>query len=213
MKIIKMVLGEVQTNCYILYKEDTKEGIIIDPSDNANKIIDRLSQEGISPKAIILTHGHFDHIMAAPKLVEKYGIPVYGYVEEASVVKDPILNASYLINKKFSMELTDLFYDGDILELAGFSLKVIHTPGHTRGSVCFYLEDRDVLFCGDTLFYQSIGRTDLPTGNQMQLLRSIEEHLLALPDDTICYSGHGIVTTIGDERMNNPFIRTDAIWD
>lgn len=213
MKIIKMVLGEVQTNCYVLYNEESKEGIIIDPSNNPSKIINKLEEEGIKPVVILLTHGHFDHIMAAPKLMEHFGIEVHGYVEEASLVKDPILNAAYLINSKFTMELSQVFHEGDILEFAGFQLKVIHTPGHTKGSVCFHLEDKDVLFSGDTLFYQSVGRTDLPTGDGMMLLRSIEKKLLALADETICYPGHGIVTTIGDERKYNPFIHSDAIWD
>lgn len=213
MKIGNILLGEVQTNCYIISNEETKEGIIVDPSDNSQLIIRKLEEGNINPVAILLTHGHFDHIMAGPKLCEHYNIPMYGYVEEGELVKDPILNGAYLIGSKFTMKLSHFFKDGDELLLAGYKIKVIHTPGHTKGSVCFYIQDENVLISGDTLFYNSVGRTDLPTGDGMMLLRSIEKKLMALPEETKVYPGHGMGTSIGYEKKNNPFIHSDAIWD
>lgn len=213
MKIETILLGAVQTNCYIISNEETKECIIIDPSDSSGLMIKKLEEANINPVAILLTHGHFDHIMAGPKLSEHYKIPMYGYIEEGELVKDPILNAAYLIGSKFTMKLSHFFKDGDELLLAGYKIKVIHTPGHTKGSVCFYIEDEKVLISGDTLFYNSVGRTDLPTGDAMMLLRSIEKKLMALPEDTKVYPGHGMVTSIGYEKKNNPFIQSESIWD
>ncbi len=213
MKIGTILLGDVKTNCYIISNEETKEGIIIDPGDNAGLIIKKLEEDNIKPVGILLTHGHFDHIMAGPKLSEHYDIPMYGYIEEGELVKDFILNAAYLIGSKFTMKLSHFFNDGDELLLAGYKLKVIHTPGHTKGSVCFYIEDENVLISGDTLFYNSVGRTDLPTGDGMMLLRSIEKILMALPEETKVYPGHGALTSIGYEKKNNPFIHPETIWD
>ena len=153
-----MVLGPVQTNCYFLINEDTKEVLIVDPADRAQKIIEWINSEGLKPVAILLTHGHFDHIMGVQGVKKEYGIPVYASKDEVEVLADPQINVSTMMGAYLSMKADELFSDGDVLELAGMKLKVISTPGHTIGSVCFYMEEEKVLISGDTLFEASVGR-------------------------------------------------------
>ena len=190
-----MVLGMVGTNCYVLINNESKEVVLFDPADHADKIISYLEREELKPVAILLTHGHFDHIMAAPELAKHFEIPVYAHELEQEVLKNSHYNACAMIGKQFSMEADQLVKDGDVLNLAGMEIKVIHTPGHTQGGVSYYMDEVKVLICGDTLFESSIGRTDLPTSNQHQMLKSIDK-LLNLPPDTKVYPGHGKETTI-----------------
>lgn len=140
-----MVLGPVQTNCFFLINEDTKELLIIDPADRAQGIIDWIQSEGLKPVAILLTHGHFDHIMAVEGLRKEYQIPMYASKDEVEVLANPQLNVSTMMGAYVSMKADELFADGDVLELAGMKLKVISTPGHTIGSVCFYIEEEKML--------------------------------------------------------------------
>ena len=191
-EIKMMVLGPVQTNCFFLINEDTKELLIIDPADRAQGIIDWIQSEGLKPVAILLTHGHFDHIMAVEGLRKEYQIPQ--------------LNVSTMMGAYVSMKADELFADGDVLELAGMKLKVISTPGHTIGSVCFYIEEEKMLISGDTLFEASVGRTDFPTGSSRQLIHSIKTRLFILPEDVNVFPGHGEVTSIAYEKTHNPFI-------
>ena len=155
-----MVLGPVQTNCFFLINEDTKEVLIIDPADRAQKIIEWINSEGLKPVAILLTHGHFDHIMGMAGVKNEYHIPVYASKDEVEVLANPQLNVSTMMGAYISLTADELFADGDVLELAGMKLKVISTPGHTIGSVCFYMEEEKVLISGDTLFEASVGRSD-----------------------------------------------------
>ena len=201
-----MVLGPVQTNCYFLINEDTKEVLIVDPADRAQKIIEWINSEGLKPVAILLTHGHFDHIMGVQGVKKEYGIPVYASKDEVEVLADPQINVSTMMGAYLSMKADELFSDGDVLELAGMKLKVISTPGHTIGSVCFYMEEEKVLISGDTLFEASVGRSDFPTGSSRQLLESIKTRLFVLPDDTDVFPGHGGTTNIAYEKAHNPFI-------
>ena len=147
-----MVLGPVQTNCYFLINEDTKEVLIVDPADRAQKIIEWINSEGLKPVAILLTHGHFDHIMGVQGVKKEYGIPIYASKDEVEVLANPQINVSTMMGAYLSMKADELFSDGDVLELAGMKLKVISTPGHTIGSVCFYMEEEKVLISGDTLW-------------------------------------------------------------
>lgn len=201
-----MVLGPVQTNCYFLINEDTKEVLIVDPADRAQKIIEWINSEGLKPVAILLTHGHFDHIMGVQGVKKEYGIPVYASKDEVEVFADPQINVSTMMGAYLSMKADELFSDGDVLELAGMKLKVISTPGHTIGSVCFYMEEEKVLISGDTLFEASVGRSDFPTGSSRQLIESIKTRLFVLPDDTDVFPGHGGTTNIAYEKAHNPFI-------
>ncbi len=213
MKIQTIVLGAVKTNCYFIINEDTKETIIIDPSDDVNKIIKKVEESNLVPVGILLTHGHFDHIMAVPGVSMHFNIPVYAHIMDRDLAGDAILNGGYLIQSNFTLKLENFLTDGEEISLAGFKIKVIHTPGHTGGSVCYYLYEEGVLISGDTLFYNSVGRTDMPTGDGRVLLHSIEKKLMLLPNETKVYPGHGMSTTIGYERINNPFIHADAMWE
>jgi len=205
-EIKMMVLGPVQTNCFFLINEDTKELLIIDPADRAQGIIDWIQSEGLKPVAILLTHGHFDHIMAVEGLRKEYQIPMYASKDEVEVLANPQLNVSTMMGAYVSMKADELFADGDVLELAGMKLKVISTPGHTIGSVCFYIEEEKMLISGDTLFEASVGRTDFPTGSSRQLIHSIKTRLFILPEDVNVFPGHGEVTSIAYEKTHNPFI-------
>lgn len=201
-----MVLGPVQTNCYFLINEDTKEVLIVDPADRAQKIIEWINSEGMKPVAILLTHGHFDHIMGVAGVKKEYNIPIYASRDEVEVLANPQINVSTMMGAYMSMKADELFSDGDVLELAGMKLKVISTPGHTIGSVCFYMEEEKVLISGDTLFEASVGRSDFPTGSSRQLIESIKTRLFVLPDDTDVFPGHGGTTSIAYEKAHNPFI-------
>ena len=205
-EIKMMVLGPVQTNSFFLINEDTKELLIIDPADRAQGIIDWIQSEGLKPVAILLTHGHFDHIMAVEGLRKEYQIPMYASKDEVEVLANPQLNVSTMMGAYVSMKADELFADGDVLELAGMKLKVISTPGHTIGSVCFYIEEEKMLISGDTLFEASVGRTDFPTGSSRQLIHSIKTRLFILPEDVNVFPGHGEVTSIAYEKTHNPFI-------
>lgn len=213
MKIYSYPLGMIYTNCYIVTNEDTKEGLIIDPSDQAADIKARIQELEITPVAILLTHGHFDHIMAAKDLKETYHIPVLAGEKEKAMLEDYNLNGTLSVGRNYTLSADRLLKDGEELTLGGLKIKVIHTPGHTAGSVCYYFEKEKVLLSGDTLFLESVGRTDMPTGNTHDLLESLNRKLMLLPDDVIVYPGHGDKTAIGYEKANNPFIGSRNMWD
>ena len=172
---------------------------MIDPADHPERIADICKSSGLTPAAILLTHGHFDHIMAAEGVKNAFGIPVYAGAEEKKLLSDPLLNGSAMIGENISMTADQWLNDGDILELAGFRIDVIATPGHTAGSVCYYFRDENILISGDTLFCGGIGRTDLPTGSYPSIVRSIGRKLLTLPRDTKVYPGHDEPTDIASE--------------
>lgn len=201
-----IVLGMVQTNCYILSKPQLKEAIVIDPADHAEKIESYLIENDLVCKGILLTHGHFDHILAAKDLCEATKAPIHALEAEAKLLKDSKMNSSYQIRRDCSLIPDVILKDQEIIHLAGFNIMVIHTPGHTGGGVCYYFKDHGLLFSGDTLFRGDIGRTDLPTGDYRALLESISNKLMLLEDMVNVYPGHGMPTTIGYERENNDYI-------
>ncbi|WMJ89597.1 MBL fold metallo-hydrolase [Anaerocolumna sp. MB42-C2] len=213
MKIQSYVLGLVSTNCYIISNENTKEAIIIDPADQAQVISDKLNEQGLHPVTIVLTHGHFDHIMAAESLAKRYNIPVIAGEAEKELLADSDLNGGYMIRKNITLKADQYVRDKEQITLAGLKIQLIHTPGHTAGGMCYYFEKEKVLISGDTLFLESIGRTDLPTGNAATLIDSIKQKLMVLPDDVEIYPGHGDRTTIGYERTHNPYIGDNDFWD
>lgn len=201
-----MIVGAVATNCYLAMNTKTKEALIIDPGDSAKRIAEIIKEEGVTPVAVLLTHGHFDHAMAAEELAGEFQIPIYAHEKEQETLETPRINLSGMIGQSLTFHADNYVKDGDVLNLAGFEIKVLHTPGHTLGGVCYYLEKEKVLFSGDTLFCQSVGRTDFPTGSSSTLIRSIKEKLMPLADDINVYTGHEDMTTIGMERKYNPFL-------
>ncbi|WP_312202936.1 MBL fold metallo-hydrolase [Anaerospora hongkongensis] len=206
MKIIRMEVGSLGTNCYIAYCEDTKEAAIIDPGGDAGEIIAVIGREALKPVCIINTHGHADHILANNKVKEATGVPVYIHGDDADMLVNAQKNLSSFIGKgQTCLPADKILADGDTIAIGKFNLEVIHTPGHSPGGIC--LKSELVLFSGDTLFAESIGRTDFPGGSYRQLISNIKERLMLLPDETKVYPGHGPDTTIGWERKMNPFIQ------
>ena len=198
--IEQMVLGAVSTNAWLVKNKETGEMIIIDPADNAEKIIRKIELMEGNPTAILLTHGHFDHMLAAATLREQYKIPVYAMTAEQEVLESAENNLSAYWATPYTMTADEWLVNGSKLSLAGFDILVLHTPGHTVGSCCFYIKDESVLFSGDTLFAGSIGRTDFPTSSGRQMKESLRKILTGLPEDTRVCPGHNEETTIGYEK-------------
>ena len=199
------VLGIVGTNVYLLKNKETSEALIIDPADSPDEII-RLCEESDSvPAAILLTHGHFDHMAAADKLAEDLDLPIYAYSGENALMRDPWANGSASLAGFRTVCTADReVTEGQMLKLAGFRIKVLHTPGHTAGSCCYYLPDEKILVSGDTLFRGSYGRTDLETGSTAAIIRSVRRLLKEIPEDTVVLPGHMGQTTIAFEKKYNP---------
>lgn len=206
LEVKHLTVGMIGTNCYLAVNTMTKETVIIDPGDEAKRIDRLIRENGYIPRAILLTHGHFDHVMAVDALSAEYGLKVYAHELERETLEDPVMNVSGMMGSTQTFHATDCIRDGELLTLAGYTFQVLLTPGHTRGGVCYYLASEHVLFSGDTLFAGSVGRTDFPGGSMSTLIGSIREKLLALPDETVVYPGHMEVTTIGAERTGNMFL-------
>ena len=201
-----MVLGMVSTNCYLVYNNDTKEGVVVDPADNGAYILNKCSELGVTPVAVLLTHGHFDHAGGAAEVAAHFGIKVYAEEHERETLDDPKLNLSGWTGAETTYHADVFLKDEQEFDLAGFHIRVLFTPGHTVGGCCYYFAYQDTLFPGDTLFAQSVGRTDFPKGSASALIRGIKEKLLPLPDEVTVYTGHNDTTTIGTERRYNPYL-------
>ena len=201
-----MMLGVVGTNCYIVSNDDTKETVVIDPGDEAGKVNDFLKKNELTPKAVLLTHGHFDHIMGVDGVRDAWQVPVYVSEPEKVLMEDPSLNGCGMIGRSVSVRADKFLKDKEEVTFGGMLFEVIYTPGHTGGGACYYMPQTKLLFSGDTLFQGSVGRTDLPTGSMSTLVRSIKERLVNLPEDTKVLPGHGPSSTIGEEKKYNPYL-------
>lgn len=203
MTIRQCVVGPVYTNCYFLMNWETGELLIVDPGDMAEKIIAMVGAMQGVPTAILLTHGHFDHILAVDEIRKKYKIPVYASKKEEKLLQTPYMNLS---EEGVSLKADVLLTDDQTFEAAGFSVQMIATPGHTSGSCCYYFAEEAVLISGDMLFSGSVGRTDFPTGSMSEIRASLHKLLEMLPEKTVVLPGHGEHTTIEYEKRYNPFV-------
>lgn len=205
-KIGRMVLSFCMTNCYFLYREGEKDCILIDPADQGGHIYNALTKHGFIIQGILLTHGHFDHIWGSKEVKELSGAKLYAYENEKEVLNNAKLNVSAGVSRPYTEDADVYLEDGQEVTIAGMTCKCIATPGHTKGSCCYYFEEAGFLISGDTLFQDSVGRTDLPTGSMKALVASVKEKLFVLPEETKVYPGHGDSTTIGYEKKYNSFI-------
>lgn len=206
LRVEQYVVGPVQTNCYFAINDETKEVLIIDPGASGKRLAEIVEKEKLNPVAILLTHGHFDHAGAAVELAEHFHIEIYAEEHEKETLENPALNLSGWEGKETAYHADQYLKDEQEIDLAGFHIRVLFTPGHTVGGCCYLFPYQNAVFAGDTLFAQSVGRTDFPKGSAAQLIRAIEEKLLVLPDDVTVYTGHNEITTIGTERMYNPYL-------
>lgn len=204
-----IVVGPIQANCYIAGCEKTGRGVVIDPGAEPERVLQALKELGLSVSLVLNTHGHVDHIGANDAVKRNTSAVVCIHQADAAMLPDPAKNLSSMMVERVACEPADrLLSDGDELRVGDLMFKVIHTPGHTPGSVCFLCQD--VLFSGDTLFNMSVGRHDFPGGSAQDLARSIRERLFVLPDDTTVLPGHGSSTNIGREKRSNPFVGQNA---
>ena len=210
MMLQKIQVGPFQVKCYLYFDEASSDTVIIDPGAEDDRIIEQITEANLEPRAILLTHGHGDHIAAVAAIKDKYKIPLYIGRGEEELLANPSANVSALFANPIVAPSADHLLDDEQMVSAGnISLKVLSTPGHSPGGVCYLDETQGFLFCGDTLFYGSVGRTDFPGCSHERLIASINDKIMKLPDNIVCYPGHGPETTVGSERTNNPFLRGD----
>lgn len=208
MDIKKMVLGNLNNNTYIVISDHKKSAVIIDPSYEPERIIEYLAGLGLTLKAILITHGHFDHVAAAPMIKRHLNVPIITHTDEAKIMEDPIKNLStYFLSKEIVASADTFIKDNEIIDFGdGLVFKTIIVPGHSIKSVCYYNQENDVVFTGDTLMAGSVGRTDYYNGSSDDLTKAICDRLMFLAKDTVVYPGHGLETTIGHEKLYNPYI-------
>lgn len=210
MKVDTIVLGDFQTNSYVVRAtEETVDCVIVDTGLSAQVLIDFLVENSLNPTAVIFTHGHADHIAGLNLLREKRPeIKVAIHTDDAEMLTDPMKNLSIMTGNSFTSQPAEIVIrEDETIEFAGITFETFHTPGHTPGGICLYCRSEGVVFAGDTLFADSIGRTDFPGGNYAQLIESIKSKLLLLPDETKVYTGHGPDTTIGYEKQHNQYLQ------
>ncbi len=206
-QIKTVVVGPFQVNCYLVMNTRTKTGVIVDPGAEAERIAQAIERLEMTPQAVLLTHGHGDHIAAVTELVERFGLQLYVGRDDADLLTDPHANVSALLGMPVTTSEPDhLVDDEQLITVAGIEFLVLAVPGHTPGGVSYLLQREGKLLCGDSVFHGSIGRTDLPGGSHEQLVRSIHEKIMRLPDEVVLYPGHGPQTTVGAERISNPFL-------
>ncbi len=209
MILVRLVVGPLQVNCYILADEKTKDAVIIDPGDDADEILRVVREKGLKVRYLVNTHAHFDHVGANKKIKEETGAQLLLHEKDAVVLKNSISHAAvFNLTTTASPEADRYIQHGDVITAGEISLRVMHTPGHSPGGIS--LVEHGMVFTGDALFAGSVGRADLPGGDLMMLIKAIKTHLLTLPDETRVFPGHGPDTTIGDERRDNPFLNSES---
>jgi hydroxyacylglutathione hydrolase len=205
--VVVLPVGLLETNCYLAACPQSKEGVIIDPGGNPERILAEVERRGLSIRYVLNTHGHFDHTDANGAIVRATGAPLAIHAGDRPLLQAAGGAAIFGLPAEAGPPPDLELNDGDELAVGTLCLQVLHTPGHTPGHVCFYEAGAGVLFDGDLLFRRGVGRTDLPGGNWTQLLDSIQRVVFALPDETVVYSGHGPATTVGEEKRLNPWLR------
>lgn len=202
-----LAVGPLQCNCSIVGDETSREALVIDPGDDVGDVLSILQKHGLKLKQIVVTHAHIDHVGGAMKLKAKTGAPILLNQNDHALLKVLDVQASWLGMRPPEPVVVDhSLTDGDNLTVGGITADVLHTPGHTEGSICLYFPAHRKLIAGDTLFAGSIGRTDLPGGSYEKIISSLHDRVLALPDETVVVPGHGPLTSIGEERETNPFL-------
>jgi hydroxyacylglutathione hydrolase len=200
-------VGPLQCNCSIIGDETTHEAMVIDPGDDIDDIVAIIEQHKLQVKQIVITHAHIDHVGGAMKLRARTGAPILLNQNDYALLKMLDVQASWLgMQNPGKVEIEAGLAHDQTLRAGSLAAHVLHTPGHTEGSVCLYFPAQKLLIAGDTLFARSIGRTDLPGGSFEKIIRSLHDRVLPLPDDTVVFPGHGPTTTIGEEREENPFL-------
>ncbi len=203
-----IAVGPLQCNCSVIGDESTREAMVIDPGDDIEMVMQAVRKHRLTVKQIVITHAHIDHVGGATRLKQLTGAPILLNENDNALLKMLGVQASWLgMKPPEDVEIDRGIASGDLVKAGALEAQVIHTPGHTEGSVCLYFAPQEMLIAGDTLFAGSIGRTDLPGGSYDSIMRSLHEHVLALPDETLVIPGHGPATTIGDERLANPFLQ------
>ena len=199
-------LGALPTNTYLVWNTETRECVLIDPSDGCEQIERRLREKDLKPAAIYITHGHDDHIGSVNDLKRRYGLLVYMMKEEEEFTESVQYNLSMVFGHPRVIEPDMFFVDGQEVSVLGTKMRALLTPGHTPGGGCYYFPEEKMVFTGDTLFCESVGRSDFPGGSASALIRSIRDKLMTLPDDVSVLPGHGPLSNIGHERRYNPFL-------
>lgn len=208
MKVVILPVGLLETNCYIVYDENSMDGVIIDPGADADIIQKRVKNLGINPRAVLNTHGHQDHTGANDATRDAFGIPLYVHQADEELFTDAKQLLMGFGSRPAPQRPADHYVKGgEVLKIGALEFEVMHTPGHTKGGVVFYMPAHKIAFCGDTLFKGTIGRTDLFGGDYATLLHSLQKVMQALPDDTVVYPGHGPKSDMGFERRYNPYFR------
>lgn len=206
MKLYRMPLGAFATNCYIVVDESNQHCLVVDPGSEGNRLVEFLKEKGLQPEAVILTHGHGDHIGGVQAVVDEFKVPIYINKGDEEYLTNGELNLSSTYGQPVKVTGdVRLIKEADVIRLGDHTFTVIETSGHTPGGVCFYGEG--LVLAGDTLFQESIGRTDFPRSSYEDLIDAVRTKLFALPDETVVYPGHGPETTIGHEKIYNPFVR------
>jgi len=204
--IKRLVVGHLSANCYVVGLKSSGEGMVIDPGGNEQDIFKAITESGLEITTIVLTHGHSDHIAALRDIQERTGAQVAIHIEDADFLEGyGSVSSQFGISYKTPHPPDRLLREGDVIDVGGLSFTVVHTPGHTPGSICLLSDDK--VFTGDTIFRRGIGTTLMPGSSRPELIESIRRRLMTLPDETIIYPGHGRETTIGAERRDNPYVR------